>query len=124
MGRAKHVGDGNTKFATTEIGNRASIDGSTRIVDRVDVTGGSREDGASGAVCSSGGHIATQGTDVFGKVGVTRGIDVLAERLGRIPFAPMAVIALGFAREAVAHDLDGFGMLVPGQEQRDLLGER
>ena len=42
--------------------------------------------------------------------------------LQTIPFAPMAVIALGFGRNQVAHDLDGFGMLVPGQEKRDLLG--
>ncbi len=34
----------------------------------------------------------------------------------------MAVIALGFDRAAVVHDLDGFGMLVPGREKRDLLG--
>jgi oxygen-dependent protoporphyrinogen oxidase len=42
--------------------------------------------------------------------------------LGQIPFAPMAVIALGFKREAVGHDLDGFGMLVPSRERRELLG--
>ena len=39
-----------------------------------------------------------------------------------IPFAPMAVIALGFKREAVTHDLNGFGMLVPSREKRELLG--
>lgn len=42
--------------------------------------------------------------------------------LREIPFAPMAVVALGFGREQVAHDLDGFGLLVPGKEKRDLLG--
>lgn len=42
--------------------------------------------------------------------------------LERIPFAPMAVVALGFKREAVGHDLDGFGMLVPSRERRELLG--
>jgi oxygen-dependent protoporphyrinogen oxidase len=47
---------------------------------------------------------------------------VLAGNLAAIPFAPMAVIALGFKREAVAHDLQGFGMLVPSREKRDLLG--
>ncbi len=46
----------------------------------------------------------------------------LGELLGQIPFAPMAVIALGFERGAVGHDLDGFGMLVPSREKRDLLG--
>ena len=46
----------------------------------------------------------------------------LGDLLGQIPFAPMAVIALGFKREAVGHDLDGFGMLVPSREKRELLG--
>lgn len=48
--------------------------------------------------------------------------EVFSTQLGRIPFAPMAVVALGFDRSQVAHDLDGFGMLVPSREKRDLLG--
>jgi len=47
---------------------------------------------------------------------------VFADHLAAIPFAPMAVIALGFKREAVTHDLHGFGMLVPSREKRELLG--
>ncbi|MEN8198287.1 MAG: protoporphyrinogen oxidase, partial [Pseudomonadota bacterium] len=47
---------------------------------------------------------------------------VFADHLAAIPFAPMAVIALGFPREAVHHDLNGFGMLVPTREKRELLG--
>jgi len=47
---------------------------------------------------------------------------VFADHLAAIPFAPMAVIALGFKREAVTHDLNGFGMLVPTREKRELLG--
>ena len=46
----------------------------------------------------------------------------IANALQTIPFSPMAVIALGFPRDQVAHDLDGFGLLVPGREKRDLLG--
>ena len=42
--------------------------------------------------------------------------------LQAIPFAPMAVVALGFDAGAVRHDLQGFGLLVPGREGRDLLG--
>jgi oxygen-dependent protoporphyrinogen oxidase len=34
----------------------------------------------------------------------------------------MAVVALGFGRDRVSHDLQGFGLLVPGKEKRDLLG--
>jgi len=47
---------------------------------------------------------------------------VLHENLVKIPFAPMAVIALGFDRAAVKHDLEGFGLLIPGREKRELLG--
>ncbi len=47
---------------------------------------------------------------------------VFAAHLAAIPFAPMAVIALGFRREMVTHDLNGFGMLVPSKEKRELLG--
>jgi protoporphyrinogen/coproporphyrinogen III oxidase len=46
----------------------------------------------------------------------------LADRLAGIPYAPMAVIALGYRRQDVAHDLNGFGLLVPGREQRNVLG--
>ena len=46
----------------------------------------------------------------------------LARELEQIPFAPMAVVALGFDRDMVGHDLEGFGLLVPGKEKRDLLG--
>lgn len=42
--------------------------------------------------------------------------------LARIPFAAMAVVALGFDRGAVQHDLHGFGLLVPTRERRELLG--
>jgi oxygen-dependent protoporphyrinogen oxidase len=46
----------------------------------------------------------------------------IAGSLQEIPFAPMAVVALGFDRSQVSHDLNGFGLLVPGKEKRDLLG--
>ncbi len=46
----------------------------------------------------------------------------LAAELDGIPYVPMAVIALGFDRADVSHDLDGFGLLVPSRERRRLLG--
>lgn len=39
-----------------------------------------------------------------------------------VNYAPVAVVALGFRREHIAHPLDGFGMLVPGAEERRILG--
>lgn len=42
--------------------------------------------------------------------------------LEEVRYAPIAVAALGFRREDVAHPLDGFGMLVPRVERRRVLG--
>jgi len=46
----------------------------------------------------------------------------LSKALAEIPYVPMAVIALGFARTDVTHDLNGFGVLIPTRERRRLLG--
>jgi protoporphyrinogen/coproporphyrinogen III oxidase len=46
---------------------------------------------------------------------------LLAE-LASIPYAPVAVVVLGFRRAEVAHPLDGFGVLVPAVERRRALG--
>ena len=43
-------------------------------------------------------------------------------RLADVPYPPVSSIALGFPRAAVAHALDGFGVLVPGAEQKHILG--
>ena len=40
----------------------------------------------------------------------------------RLRHPPISTLALGFAREAVAHPLDGFGVLCPEVEQRTVLG--
>lgn len=42
--------------------------------------------------------------------------------LGEIYYAPVSVIALGFRRADVEHALDGFGMLIPAEERRSILG--
>jgi len=42
--------------------------------------------------------------------------------LTSITYPPVAVLALGFRREDVAHRLDGFGFLVPDVERRNVLG--
>jgi len=55
--------------------------------------------------------------------GQLRDLDAdLAGELAAIPYVPMAVIALGFDRANVDHDLDGFGLLIPTRERRRLLG--
>jgi oxygen-dependent protoporphyrinogen oxidase len=42
--------------------------------------------------------------------------------IGSIDHPAVAVLALGFRREDVAHKLDGFGFLVPDVERRNVLG--
>lgn len=44
------------------------------------------------------------------------------ETIGSITHPPVAVLTLGFRREDVAHKLDGFGLLVPEVERRNVLG--
>ncbi|HZN26271.1 MAG TPA: protoporphyrinogen oxidase [Burkholderiales bacterium] len=45
-----------------------------------------------------------------------------ARALAEIPYAPVASVALAFARADVAHPLDGFGFLAPRVEKRRILG--
>ncbi len=42
--------------------------------------------------------------------------------LGEIPHPPIACVALGYRRTQVKHPLDGFGMLIPSTEGKNLLG--
>lgn len=46
----------------------------------------------------------------------------VAEALGAIPYAPIAVVCLGYREEQVRRALDGFGFLVPRVERRRILG--
>ena len=45
----------------------------------------------------------------------------LQEMLGSIQFASTAVIHLGYRRADVSHSLDGYGYLIPGVEQSDVV---
>jgi protoporphyrinogen/coproporphyrinogen III oxidase len=42
--------------------------------------------------------------------------------LAAMPYSAVVSVALGYERGAVAHPLDGFGMLVPAKEHRRILG--
>src|SRR6185436_12932927 len=48
--------------------------------------------------------------------------DGKSRALAEIPYAPVVVVALGVAREQIAHPLDGFGFLAPRRESLRLLG--
>ncbi len=58
-------------------------------------------------------------------LGAIRFPDGIAARLTPVtglPHPPVATLALGFRRDEVAHPLDGFGVLCPEVEQRQVLG--
>jgi len=48
--------------------------------------------------------------------------DTAGRALSDIPYAPIAVIALGYSKSSVGHPLDGFGFLVPRGEGLRVLG--
>jgi len=48
--------------------------------------------------------------------------DGLSTPLSDIPYAPVAVVALGYDQRNIEHDLNGFGFLVPTRESRQILG--
>lgn len=52
----------------------------------------------------------------------SRGIAEPLHAAPSLPYPAVHSLALGFRREHVAHALDGFGMLVPSKERRDILG--
>lgn len=46
----------------------------------------------------------------------------VSKLLGQIYYPPVAVCCFGYRKDAVPHDLDGFGFLVPSGEKRKMLG--
>ncbi len=46
----------------------------------------------------------------------------LARETKEIPYAPVAVVALGWKKADMPHDLDGFGYVIPFKEGRHILG--
>ncbi len=55
-------------------------------------------------------------------IAVRGSAQVTLEPLREINYAPAASLVLGFRREDVEHSLDGFGVLVPEVERRNILG--
>jgi oxygen-dependent protoporphyrinogen oxidase len=59
----------------------------------------------------------------FAASALLRGMDAeLSAELGRIQYAPISVVALGYDSQALQNPLDGFGFLVPRLEGRRILG--
>ncbi len=53
---------------------------------------------------------------------VLEGMDHVVGLSSRIPYAPISVVALGYRKEDVSHNLEGFGFLVPSSEKGRILG--
>ena len=54
---------------------------------------------------------------------IVSGVDAaMAQVLGEIPYASMTVVCFGYERERIAHDLNGFGYLIPKEEGMNTLG--
>ena len=122
-----HSFDGGMAVLVDALAAALEADPQATIVRGAPVASLARHDGAwsvSWSGGSQGGFDAVvDAAPAHAAAGHVRDLDAdLAGRLAGIPYAPMAVIALGYRRQDVAHDLHGFGLLVPGREQRNVLG--
>ncbi len=62
-------------------------------------------------------------TPAYAAAEILRGVDgELSQLLSEIEYSPISVVALGFQKKGLGHDLDGFGFLVPRSEGRKILG--
>ncbi|OIP64008.1 MAG: protoporphyrinogen oxidase [Nitrospirae bacterium CG_4_9_14_3_um_filter_53_35] len=48
--------------------------------------------------------------------------DQASDTLRQIPYAPVSVICLGYRKESIPISVDGFGFLIPNQENKKILG--
>jgi oxygen-dependent protoporphyrinogen oxidase len=68
-------------------------------------------------------HIVVTAAPAFALAGMLEEMNPkAAELLREIPYAPMNVVCFGYARERIAHDLSGFGYLIPKAEGCNILG--
>ncbi len=66
--------------------------------------------------------ISTLPAGALATLAIGRGEPSPLATLGAVPHPPVASLFLGYRREQVAHPLNGFGVLVPSLEKRNLLG--
>ncbi len=96
----------------TSVRRLTRLDGNREIPWRVELLDGPPID-ASGVIVSTEAHSAARLLD---------GVDPdLALHLRSIPYASSAIAVVGYRRDQVAHPLDGFGLVVPAIENRQIL---
>ncbi len=68
-------------------------------------------------------EVVISATPSHAATGMVEGLDAeLSKVLADIPYAPINVVCFGYERDRVAHNLDGFGYLIPKREGRSTLG--
>lgn len=77
--------------------------------------------------CASGDTLSARhivlATPSYVAAAVTKSVsEKLSEALGKIPYAPIAVVCLGYDAAQVGRPVNGFGFLVPQKEGRRILG--
>lgn len=108
------------------LGDAVSLGASVQGVKRGKANGHSGFD----VQVSRRGRVETLNADALVLATPTRATAAIAEQLsesfremlGRIEYAPVAVVGVGYRREQVGHPVDGFGFLVPRKEKLSVLG--
>lgn len=108
-----------TQAAAAKLGKQAQLNERVMQIDYRDkrfvvTTAHGAKYTADAVVCAMPAYAAA---DAFGLMERS-----IASALGQIPYAPMVVVAAGFRRDEVGHDLNGFGFLVPRTEKPRALG--
>jgi oxygen-dependent protoporphyrinogen oxidase len=98
-----------------------------RAVVNTRVTSLLRTNGAYRIACENDTTVEAQAvviaTPAFAAANIVAGFDPsLAKALDSVAYANIAVVCTAFPREAVGHDLDGFGFLIPRTQGKRILG--
>ena len=99
--------------------------GTVRVA--AEVTGVSKGESVPYRVTTTAGELEADAvilaTPAYATAALLRGVDAgLAGVLDQIPYASMTVVCFGYERERIAHDLNGFGYLIPKEERMNTLG--
>lgn len=92
-----------------------------------DVTGIVRADGGYAVECANGFaerfDAVICSSPAYAAAAAVAGLDPgVSHILKQIPYTSIAVVCLGYKREQVGHDLDGFGFIIPRFEKKRTLG--
>ncbi|GMV93601.1 MAG: protoporphyrinogen oxidase [Candidatus Hydrogenedentota bacterium] len=87
----------------------------------------SRDGGAYRIACEDGTSVDAQAvvlaTPAFAAANIVNDLNTaLAKTLDAVAYANIAVVCTAFPREAVGHDLNGFGFLIPRTQGKRILG--